>query len=167
MPRSIAKPGQPKAQLKPIAIPRCVLCTGKRSPRPRAQRPVYYVLEAHQGAKVRYTELENLAYTLLMGSRKLWHYFLAHTITVLTSYPLTLMLRNKDASGRIGKWAMELAPFDLIFVARTSIKSQALVYFVAEWTPSLRRLRYPRPRHPGQYIPTAPGVPRGKAQQPS
>lgn len=57
-------------------------------------------------------------YALLMASCKLQHYFLAHAITVLTSYPLTLLLRNKDASGRIGKWAAELVPFDITFTAR-------------------------------------------------
>ena len=46
----------------------------------RVQHPIYYVSESLQGAKVRYTELEKLAYALLMASRKLRHYFLAHTI---------------------------------------------------------------------------------------
>lgn len=52
-----------------------------------------------------------------------------------TSYPLALMLRNKDASGRIDKWAVELAPFDLTYTTRITIKSQALADFIAEWTP--------------------------------
>lgn len=54
---------------------------------------------------------------------------------VPTSYPLALMLRNKDASGRIGKWPAELVLFDLTFIVRTTIKSQALTDFVAEWNP--------------------------------
>ena len=112
------------------------------------QRPVYYVSEALQGAKTRYTELEKLAYALLMASRKLRHYFLAHSIMVQTSYPLALMLRNKDASGRIGKWAAELAPFDIIFAARTAIKSQALADFVAEWTPQAEGF----PSHAGEVV---------------
>ena len=37
----------------------------------KVQRPVYYVSEALQGAKIRYTELEKLAYALVMASRKL------------------------------------------------------------------------------------------------
>ena len=65
----------------------------------KGQRLVYYVSEALQGAKIWYTELEKLACTLLMASCKLRHYFLAHIITVPTSYLLVLMLRNKDDSG--------------------------------------------------------------------
>ena len=98
------------------------------------QRPVYYVSEALQGAKIKYTELEKLAYALLMTSRKLRHYFLAHSITIPTSYPLAFLLRNRDASVCIGKWVAELAPFDITFVARTVNKSQALADFVPEWT---------------------------------
>jgi hypothetical protein len=36
---------------------------------------------------------------------------------------------------RIGKWAVELAPFVVWFVACTAIKSQILADFIAEWTP--------------------------------
>jgi len=43
-------------------------------------------------------------------------------------------LRNKDANGIIVKWAMELCPFSLDFESRTTVKSQALVDFIAEWT---------------------------------
>ena len=43
-------------------------------------------------------------------------------------------MRNKDANGRIVKWAMELCPFSLDFRSRTTVKSQALVDFITEWT---------------------------------
>ena len=67
-----------------------------------------------------------------MTSCKLGHYFLAHDITVPTSYPLGNMFRNREVTGRIGKWAVELAPFAVRFVARTAIKSQVLADFIAE-----------------------------------
>lgn len=60
-----------------------------------------------------------LVYTLLMASHKLRHYLMAHAITIPSSYTLGLLLHNKDTSGQIGKWAAELALFDLTFVART------------------------------------------------
>ncbi|KAL5224076.1 hypothetical protein ABZP36_010715 [Zizania latifolia] len=46
------------------------------------------------------------------------------------------MFRNKDSTGTIGKWAVELAPFEINFTARTAIKSQVIADFIAEWTPS-------------------------------
>ena len=39
------------------------------------QQPVYYILEALSGAKLNYTEIEKIAYAVLMSSRKLKHYF--------------------------------------------------------------------------------------------
>jgi len=73
------------------------------------QRPVYYVSEALSGAKLNYTEIEKMAYAVLSASRKLKHYFQIHEIKVPTSQPLGDILKNKEASGRIGKWAAELS----------------------------------------------------------
>ena len=55
-------------------------------------------------------------------------------MVVVTEYPLGDIIRNKDANERIVKWAMELCPYSLEFVGRTTIKSQALVDFIVEWT---------------------------------
>ncbi len=80
--------------------------------------------------------MEKLAYALVMVSRKPKHYFQAHKVTVPSQYPLGEVLRGKEVTGRLSKWAAELSPFDLHFVARTAIKSQVLADFVAEWTPA-------------------------------
>nr|CAH66588.1 OSIGBa0111E13.6 [Oryza sativa] len=101
------------------------------------QKPVYFVSEALHGAKTRYIEMEKLAYALVMASRKLKHYFQAHKVIVPSQYPLSEILRGKEVTGRLSKWATELSPFDLHFVARSAIKSQVLADFVAEWTPVL------------------------------
>ena len=81
--------------------------------------------------------MEKLAYALVMASRKLKHYFQANKVIVPSQYPLGEILRGKEVTGRLSKWAAELSPFDLHFVARTAIKSQVLADFVAEWTPVL------------------------------
>jgi hypothetical protein len=36
-------------------------------------------------------------------------------------------MRNREATGRIGKWATELNEFTIDYVHRSSIQSQALV----------------------------------------
>jgi len=56
-----------------------------------------------------YTKIEKITYAVLISSRKLKHYFQAHEITVPSSQPLGDILSNKEASGRIGKWATELS----------------------------------------------------------
>jgi len=46
------------------------------------------------------------------------------------------ILHNRDATGRISKWAVELGALEINFKPRTAIKSQALVDFLAEWRES-------------------------------
>ena len=53
---------------------------------------------------------------------------------VITNFPLQDILRNKDATGWISKWAVELGALNLDFKPRIAIKSQALSDFIAEWT---------------------------------
>jgi hypothetical protein len=45
------------------------------------------------------------------------------------------IMRNREATGRIGKWAAELNEFSIDYVHRSSIQSQALADFIADWTP--------------------------------
>jgi ribonuclease HI len=74
-------------------------------------------------------------YDVLMASRKLRHYFQAYHIIVPSSQPLKDIMRNREATGRIGKWVAELNEFTIDYVHKSSIQSQALAYFIADWTP--------------------------------
>jgi ribonuclease HI len=78
--------------------------------------------------------LEKVLYAVLMASRKLRHYFQAYHIIVPSSQPLKDIMRNREATGRIGKWAAELNEFTIDYVHRSSIQSQALADFIADWT---------------------------------
>ena len=100
------------------------------------QKPVYYVSEVLHEAKARYLETHKLIYAILIASRKLRHYFQAHRVVVVTSYPLRAILHNSNTTGNIAKWAAELAEFQLDFQPRHAVKSQILADFIAEWTPS-------------------------------
>lgn len=77
-----------------------------------------------------------MLYALLVTSRKLRHYFQGHPIHVVTSFSLETILWNREATGRVAKWTVELSGFDLTFLSTHIIKSRALVEFVAEWTPT-------------------------------
>jgi hypothetical protein len=58
-----------------------------------------------------------------MSPRKLQHYFKAHRVRVLTNQPLSNIFENRDSSGGIGKWAMELSGHAIDFEKRSTIKS--------------------------------------------
>jgi hypothetical protein len=96
---------------------------------------VYYISKVLHDAKTRYMEVHKLLYAVLIASRKLRHYLQAHKISVVTSYPLRVVLHNPNATGNIAKWDVELAEFELDFVVRHAIKIQVLADFVADWKP--------------------------------
>jgi hypothetical protein len=90
--------------------------------------------KALHGAKERYPQIKKLAFALIIALRKLRPYFQAHTIRVLTEYPLRKVMQKLDLSGRLENWAIELGQFDLEFVLRNAIKGQALADFLAKLT---------------------------------
>jgi ribonuclease HI len=96
---------------------------------------VYFVSKVLSLSKKNYTELEKVLYVVLTATRKLRHYFQAYRIIVPSSQPLKNIMRNIEATGRIGKWAVELNEFTIDYVHRSSIQSQALADFIADWTP--------------------------------
>jgi hypothetical protein len=101
----------------------------------KKQAPVYFVSELRSPSKKNYTELEKVMYAVLMASRKLRHYFQAYHKIVPSSQPLKDIMRNREATGRIGKWVVELNKFTIDYVHRSSIQSQALADFITDWTP--------------------------------
>jgi hypothetical protein len=67
------------------------------------QFPIYYVSETLSGLKLFYSEMEKMAYAVVMAKRKLRHYFQSHNMSVPTVYPLRDMFENKESMGKIGK----------------------------------------------------------------
>jgi hypothetical protein len=95
---------------------------------------MYFVSKALHGAEERYPQIEKLAFAFIMASRKLRPYFQAHTIRVLTEYPLKKVMQKLDLLGRLVNWAIKMGQFNLEFVPRNAIKGQALTDFLVEFT---------------------------------
>ena len=86
------------------------------------QWPVYYVSKSLHKAEVCYLPLEKAILVVLIGIRKLPHYFQAHTVVIRIQLPLKTILRSADYIGRVAKWGTILGAFDIKYMPCTSIK---------------------------------------------
>ena len=97
------------------------------------QQPVYYVRKSLYEAGVHYLPLEKAILAVVHATRKLPNYFQAHTMVILTQFPLKSILRSADYIERIAKWGTILGAFDIKYMPRTSVKGQVFADLVAEF----------------------------------
>jgi hypothetical protein len=62
----------------------------------------------------------------VLARRKLWHYFEAHPVTVVSSFPLGEIIRNPNTAGKIAKWYVELMGDTLAYAPRKAISPRSL-----------------------------------------
>src|SRR3954462_3962082 len=68
-----------------------------------------------------------------MTARRLSHYFQEHQIMVVNEAPLSNILNNPEAMGRVALWGIELSPIYIVYERRKAIKSQVLPDFLVHW----------------------------------
>jgi hypothetical protein len=66
---------------------------------------------------------QKLAYSVFTTSRKLRQYFIVHPIVVVNEAPLSNILNNPAATGRVSLWGIELSPLDITYEKQKAIKS--------------------------------------------
>jgi hypothetical protein len=138
-PPVLAAPTDKEPLLLYIAATNRVVSTVIAVERPEAgraqpvQRPVYYLSEVLSASKQNYPHYQKMCYGVYFAAKKLKQYFQEHSITVFCTAPLAEIMGNRDASGRVAKWAIELAPYTILYQPRTAIKSQALADFLVDW----------------------------------
>jgi hypothetical protein len=79
------------------------------------QRPVYYLSEVLYPTKKRSPHYQKLAYAIYMIGKKLPHYFECHSIVVVASIPVSSILNNPDATGRVSLWGITLGPWEITY----------------------------------------------------
>ena len=65
----------------------------------KVQRPIYYISEVLTPSKLRYPHYQKLVYGIYLTAKKVVRYFQDHSVTVVSSAPLSEILHNRDAVG--------------------------------------------------------------------
>uniref|UniRef100_A0A2N9I4J6 Uncharacterized protein n=1 Tax=Fagus sylvatica TaxID=28930 RepID=A0A2N9I4J6_FAGSY len=97
---------------------------------PRTHKEVQRLTETH------YPPLEKVGLALITAADKLPQYFQAHTVYLVTQYPVQAMFNKADFTGRIWKWGAKISALGVKYLPRTAIKGQVLADFVAEFAPT-------------------------------
>ncbi|XP_075083376.1 uncharacterized protein LOC142167119 [Nicotiana tabacum] len=99
--------------------------------------PEKYAFGVASDTETRYPHLKKLALTLIMASIKMRPYFQCHPISIITAFPLRNILHKQELSGKLAKWVIELIEYDIIYQPRSTVKSQILADFVADFSTNL------------------------------
>ncbi|XP_066361160.1 uncharacterized protein [Miscanthus floridulus] len=113
----------------------------------KVPHPIYFISEVLNESKTCYPQVKKLLYAILITSQKLHHYFDAYHMVLVIEYLLGDILYNKEASSHIIKWVVELGTYTIDFRPRHTIKSQALISFIAEWTDMQTPVLMDHPEH--------------------
>ena len=87
------------------------------------QRPVYYLSEVLSISKQNYPHYQKMCYGVYLSAKKLKQYFQEHVVTVVSTTPIGEIIECRDASGRVAKWAIQLAGQTILYEPRATIKS--------------------------------------------
>ena len=79
------------------------------------QKLVYYVSTVLTPCKSQYPHYQKISYAVFMASCKLRHYFQECSTMVASKVTLNDIMNNRDATGRIAKWAIKLLPFEITY----------------------------------------------------
>ena len=95
---------------------------------------MYFINEVLSNSKAHYPRVQKLLYAVLITKCKLWHYFDAHPMVVMSSSGLWDVINNQESTSRIAKWGLNLMGLDITYTPYIMIRSHVLADFMVEWT---------------------------------
>ncbi|RDX85814.1 Retrovirus-related Pol polyprotein from transposon 17.6, partial [Mucuna pruriens] len=108
----------------------CVL--GQQDETGRKEQAIYYLSKKFTECEQRYSALERTCCALVWATKRLRQYMLAHTTWLIAKTdPIKYILEKPALTGRIARWQMTLAEFDITFATRKAVKGRAVADHLA------------------------------------
>ncbi|XP_050233204.1 uncharacterized protein LOC126681693 [Mercurialis annua] len=97
------------------------------------ERAVYYLSRGLTDTEIRYTDIEKMCLCLYFTCCKLRYYMLPVVVYVLSQTDIIRYILSKPyLRNRIGKWAIAMSKFTLVYVPQRAVKGQVLADFLAD-----------------------------------
>ncbi|XP_050229217.1 uncharacterized protein LOC126678356 [Mercurialis annua] len=97
------------------------------------ERAVYYLSRGLTDTEIRYTDIEKMCLCLYFTYCKLRYYMLPVVVYVLSQTDIIKYILSKPyLRNRIGKWAIAMSEFTLVYVPQRAVKGQVLADFLAD-----------------------------------
>ncbi|XP_050233029.1 uncharacterized protein LOC126681530 [Mercurialis annua] len=97
------------------------------------ERAVYYLSRGLTDTEIRYTDIEKMCLCLYFTCCKLRYYMLPVVVYVLSQTDIIKYILSKPyLRNRIGKWAIAMSEFTLVYVPQRAVKGQLLADFLAD-----------------------------------
>ncbi|XP_050229204.1 uncharacterized protein LOC126678343 [Mercurialis annua] len=97
------------------------------------ERAVYYLSRRLTDTEIRYTDIEKMCLCLYFTCCKLRYYMLPVVVYVLSQTDIIKYILSKPYfRNRIGKWAIAMSEFTLVYVPQRAVKGQVLADFLAD-----------------------------------
>ena len=98
----------------------------------RSEHTVYYLRKKLKHYERRYTAVEKSCFALVWAIQNLRHILLSYQVLVIARMdPLKYLFEKPALTGKLSRWLILLAEFDLTYVAKNTIKGRAIVEFYA------------------------------------
>ena len=96
------------------------------------ERAIFYISKKFIQYETRYTSLEKTCLALVWATKKLRHYMLTHTVHVISEHnPIKYLFQQPAINGRLSRWMVMLAEFDLKYIPEKSIKGKVVAELLA------------------------------------
>ena len=99
----------------------------------KVERAIYYISKKFIQYETKYSTLEKTSLELVWETKKLRHHMLPHTTHVISQQnPIKYLFEQPPIQGRISKWLVMLAEFELKYIPEKSMKGKVISDFLAQ-----------------------------------